>query len=175
MKVPPASSADRTRMVLNFLQESTLPKEGIQKRLMVTMKVTNQAVFRVNHFSKTTNTKEVKHHFQKSFLNMMEEMGDMILAHISITLMIKVAFHLITDTDRAIVVLDLTTGMQYKMWVCKIVVPIEAHLSPEVSPVIEASIIKPVVSAIPTIDSSTNIMDSHRKVDKAKEGVCNFV
>jgi hypothetical protein len=175
VKVSPASSADRARIVLNFLQESTLFKEGIQKRLMVTMKVTSQAVFRVNHFSKTTITKEVKHHFQKGFLNMMEEVGDMILAHVSITLLINVAFHLITDTGRAIVVLDLTTGMQYKMWVCKIVVPLEAHFSPEVSPVIEPSIIKPVVSAIPTIDSSTNIVDGHRKVDKTKEGVCNFV
>lgn len=95
-------------------------------------------------------------------------MGDVILAHVPVTLMIILAFSLITDTGKVIVVLDLVTGMQYKMWVCKIMVPIEAHISTEGDIMIEASISN-------AVDSSTNIVHSHRMADKTKEGVCNFI
>jgi hypothetical protein len=104
-----------------------------------------------------------------------EEMGDMILSHFPITLMTIVAFSLITDTGKVMVVLDLVIGMQYKMWVCKIVVPVEAHINTEVNLMIEASISNAVVSVIPIVVSSTSVVDSHRMVHKAKEGVCNFI
>jgi hypothetical protein len=99
---------------------------------------------------------------------MVEEVGDMILFHFPVTLMIIMAFSIITDTGKVIVVLDLIIDMQYKMRVCKIVIPIKAHINREVNPVIEASISN-------IVGSSTNIVDSRRVVDKAKEGVCNFI
>lgn len=155
----------------------------------VPIKITNQVVSKVNHFSKTTHTKKAQCHLQKRLLSMVEETGDMILYQFPVTLMIIMAFSLITDTGKAIVVLDLVTGMQYRMWVCKIVVPVEAHINTEVDLMIEAisiktkdsiskteaSISNAVVSVIPTVVSSTKIVDSHRMVDKAKEGVCNFI
>ena len=61
------------------------------------------------------------------------------------------------------------------MWVCKIVVPTEAHINTEVKTMTEASIRNAVVSVIPTVGSSTTVVDSRRMVDKAKEGVCNFI
>jgi hypothetical protein len=119
---------------------------------------------------------------------MVEQTGDMILAQVPLTLMIIMAFSMI-NTGKVIVVLDLVTGMQYKMWVCKIEVPIEAHISAEVITMIEVSISNTVVSVIPTVDSSinivdssttivdssTNVMHSRRMVDKEKKGVCNFI
>jgi hypothetical protein len=106
VKVPAASLADRTRMVLHFHQDNALPKEGIHKNLRwFTMKIANQVVSKVNHFCKTTNTKKVKHHFQKSFLNMVKEAGD-ILAGISVTLMVIMVFSLIMDTGRTVVALN---------------------------------------------------------------------
>ena len=171
MKVLPSSLAARTRMVLHFLQESILPKEEGP----VPIKITNQVVSKVNHFSKTTHTKKAQCHLQKRLLSMVEEMGDMILSHFPVTLIIIVAFSLITDPGKVIVVLDLVIWMQYKIWVCKIVVPIEAHINIEVNLMIEASISNAVDSVIPTVVSSTNIVDSHRMVDEAKEGVCNFI
>ena len=139
-------------------------------------------VSEVNHFNKTTDTKKAQCHLQKCLLSMVEEMGDVILSPFLVTLMITVAVSLITDTGKVIVVLDLIRGMAYRMWACKIVVPIKAHINTEVDLVIEANISNSVVSVIPTVgsstnivDSSTNIVDSRRMVDKAKEGVCNFI
>jgi hypothetical protein len=127
---------------------------------------------------------------------MVEEMGDVILAHFPVTLVIIMAFSLITDMGKVIMVMDLVIGMQYKMWVCNIMVPIEAHINTEVNLMIEASISNTMVSLIPTVVSSTNIVDSstnnmdsstnivdsstnivhgHRMVDNTKEGVCNFI
>jgi hypothetical protein len=185
MKVLPSSLAGRTRMVLHFLQESILPKEEGP----VPIKIINQVVSKVNHFSKTTDTKKAQCHLQKHLLSMVEEMGDVILSQFPVTLTIIMAFSLITDTGKVIVVLDLVTGMQYRMWVCRIVVPIEAHINTEVDLMIEASISNieasiskieasisnAVVSVIPTVVNSTNIVDSHGMVVKAKEGVCNFI
>jgi hypothetical protein len=101
----------------------------------------------------------------------------------------------VTNTGKVIVVLDLVTGMQHKMWVYKIKVPIEAHISTEVIMMVEASISNTVDSLTKIVDSSTKIMDSSTKivdsstkivdssnivhirkmVDNAKEGVCNFI
>ena len=118
MNLLPSRLADRTRMVLHFLQESILPKEGIQKNLgQIPIKITNQVVSKVNHFSKTTHTKKAQCHLQKRLLSMVEEVGDVILSHFLVTLMIIVAFSLITDNGKVIVVLDLIIGMQYEMWV----------------------------------------------------------
>jgi hypothetical protein len=171
MKVLPSSLAGRTRMVLHFLQESILPKEEGP----VPIKITNQVVSKVNHFSKTTDTKKAHCHLQKRLLIVVEEMGDVILSQFPVTLMIIMAFSLITDNGKVIVVLDLVTGMQSGMWVCRIVVPIEAHINTEVDLMIEASISNAMVSVIPTMVSSTNAVDSHRMVANAKEGVCNFI
>ena len=132
-------------------------------------------VSKVNHFSKTTDTKKAQCHLQQHLLNLVEEMGDMILSHFSVTHMMIVVFSLITDAGKVIVVLDLVIGIQCKMWVCRIVVPIKAHINTEVDLMIEATISNAVVSLIPTVVISTNIMDSQRMVDKTKEGTCNFI
>jgi hypothetical protein len=162
-------------MVPHFLQDSIVPKDGIQKnQAPVSIKITNQAVSKVNHFSKTTDTKKVQCHLQNHFLSMVEEMEDVIFPQVPLTHMIIMSSSLITNTGKVIVVLDLVTGVQ-EVWVCKIKVIIEAHISTEVIIMIEASITNTAVSVIPTVDSSTNIVDSHRMVDKAKEGVCNFI
>jgi hypothetical protein len=193
-------------MVPPFLQESILPKKGIQKNSRpVPIKITNQVVSKVNHFSKITDTKKAQYHLQKHFLIVAEEMGDMILSHFPVTLMIImtfslitdigkvivagdvilpnflvtlmiiVAFSQITDTGKVIVVLDFIIGMQYKMSVCRIMVPVEAHINTEVKTMLEASISNAVVRVIPTVGSSTTVVHSRRRVDKAKEGVCNFI
>jgi hypothetical protein len=113
---------------------------------------------------------------------MLEETGDVILAQVSVILMIIMAFSQMTDTGKVIVVLDLVTGVQHKMWVYKIKVPIEAHISTEVIMMIEASISNTVDSSTNTVDSSTNSVDSYtnivdirRMVDNVREGVCNFI
>jgi len=166
---------------VNHFSKTTDTKKAqchLQKHLLSLVEEVGDMIlshFRVNHFSKTADTKKAQFHLQKYLLSLVEEMGDMILSHFPVTLMIIMAFSLITDTGKVIAVLDLVIGIQYKMWVCIVVVPIKAHIKTEVEVMIEASISNAVVSLIPTMVSSTNIVDGHRMVDKAKEGMCNFI